>query len=276
MLKAARRFRPYLILSALLVAAVLLLSFHPSLHRLAGLIVPSPIAEGVAYLRRGLVGSWTHYVDLGGVAQENLELRATVAELENRLGSVKELERQNQECQALLGFVAHSENRMVTALTIGRDATNWWRSVVVNRGLSDGVQVDTPVILPIGVVGRVTRAWAGASRVQLLTDPACAVSCLVKPSRATGIAVGTGRPDLVLKYVDQTEVVNLGDAVFTSGLDGIFPRGQLVGYVSEISIEEGDLFQKIVVVPVVDFGKLEEVLLVTEFERLPEGEEDTW
>ncbi len=120
------------------------------------------------------------------------------------------------------------------------------------------------VISTAGVVGKLITVSPDASRVLLINDHNSAVDAFDQRSRARGIIAGVVEDGLIMKYVDRTEDVKAGDVVITSGMDGIFPRGLLVGEVVKVSQEGPGLFLNVQVKPAVDFRKLEQVLVLTQ------------
>jgi rod shape-determining protein MreC len=101
------------------------------------------------------------------------------------------------------------------------------------------------------------------SRVLLLTDHSSGIDALVQDNRARGIVEGAGVSAAILNYVAKEYPVRVGDVVVTSGMDGVFPKGIIIGSVSQVGVESGTLLQNIAVKPAVDFSRLEEVLIVT-------------
>ncbi|MGE3841780.1 MAG: rod shape-determining protein MreC [Vicinamibacterales bacterium] len=218
---------------------------------------------GTAWLVDQVTGVWSSYFALRGVRDENERLRQRVADMEVRLQEERALARRSERLQLLLGFQAAVPRRTLAADVIAADATVWFHTVTINRGASDGVTKDMAVISPRGVVGRVIDQPAPhASRVQLLVDRNAAVGVLVERTRTGGIAVGDeeGR-GLRLEYVPPAASIAVGDVVVTSGLDGIYPKGFVVGRVASVERSGGE-YGTIRVQPAVDFSALEELLVV--------------
>jgi rod shape-determining protein MreC len=117
------------------------------------------------------------------------------------------------------------------------------------------------VIAPNGVVGRVVVPSLHAAKVQLLIDRNAAAGVLVERSRAQGVVIGGGDERLRMEYVSEAADVVAGDVVMTAGIDGIFPKGFLLGHVETVE-KNGPAFRRIVVKPAVDFRAVEEVLVV--------------
>jgi rod shape-determining protein MreC len=150
----------------------------------------------------------------------------------------------------------------VAARVIDSDRTSLFKTLLINKGTSEGLRVGLAVLTDQGVVGRIIETSWHASRVLLMIDENSNIDALIQRIRAQGILQGAGAAGGNLKYISRTEEVLPGDVVLTSGLAGVFPKGLLLGVVTGVSRREGGLFQKIDVAPAVDFGKLEEVMTV--------------
>jgi rod shape-determining protein MreC len=138
------------------------------------------------------------------------------------------------------------------------------RTVTIDRGSTDGVLADMAVIAPGGLVGRVIApVGRRAARVQLLIDRNAAAGAVTERTRAGGMVVGAeANPPLRMEMVSTLNDVTVGDTVVASGVDGIYPKGYLIGRVDYASKSGGGLYQTITVRPGVDFSGLEEVLVV--------------
>jgi rod shape-determining protein MreC len=148
-------------------------------------------------------------------------------------------------------------------MVISADPTPWFHTVTINKGAEDGVTVNMAVIAPQGVVGRIVGEVAPrAARVQLLIDRNAAAGAMIERSRAAGVVVGgTGDPPLIMEYVSNQADVKIGDTVVASGIDGIFPRGFVIGRIVLAEPGRGGS-RTIRVQPAVDFALIEEVLVV--------------
>ena len=206
---------------------------------------------------------WGNYVALRGTREENEVLKRQLADLEVRLQEQHALIARTEQLQQLLSLQKGTSLPTIAAEVIAGNPNPGIRSVTVNRGSSDGVMTDMAVISPKGVVGRVVgRPAAHASRVQLLIDSAAAAAALIERSRAGGMAAGVDDdPPLQLQLVSNLADVVVGDAVVTSGDDGVYPRGFAIGKVEKSERGHG-LYRAITVRPAVDFSSVEEVLIV--------------
>ena len=211
---------------------------------------------------QGVHDWWNQYVALQDINKQNRELKSKIQELEGKLNQLREQALASQRLAAILDFQEESAMATLGARVIGRSASNWYRGVVLNKGEEDGVAVEMGVITPAGVVGLIVKVASSTSIALLITDPNVAVTGLVQRTRDEGIIQGTAEGYIRMKYIPPLAEVKKGDAVITSGLTGDFPRGILIGQVLQVGELEGNLFQTAQVSPVVDFGKLEEVLII--------------
>ncbi len=214
-------------------------------------------------------GLWNGYVSLRGAHEEKVELQEQIARLQLQLQTQDALVQQAQSLERLLELDRTVDLMTLSARVIGVDATPWFRTVTVDRGRRDGVEAELAVIAPGGVVGRVVGTpWMRAARVQLIIDRNAAAGALIERTRVPGVVVGSGDgASLRMQYVSNLEDVQVGDAVVTSGSDGIYPHGLAVGRVT--SVRRGpSLYKSIVVEPALEFDRMEHVLIVTHDERL--------
>ncbi|MEE3201813.1 MAG: rod shape-determining protein MreC [Acidobacteriota bacterium] len=216
---------------------------------------------------------WSRYVSLRDTEEENAVLRESIAQLELQLQQENALARQARSLYRLLELRNSTELVTLTAQVIAVDATPWFRTFTIDRGSGDGVRQDFAVIAPNGVVGRVVGTpGPRAAKVQLLIDRNAAAGALIERTRAAGVVTGVdGQSLLRMDYVSNLEDVRIGDAVVTSGTDGIYPKGFVIGTVRDVQRGE-DLYKSILVDPVVEFGNLENVLIVLDDERLAQLE----
>ena len=146
---------------------------------------------------------------------------------------------------------------------IAGDATPYFRTVTIDRGSGDGVHRDSAVVSPDGVVGRVVGdPGSRAAKVQLLVDRSAAAGALIERTRVAGVVMGNADLGVLqMEYVSNLDDVLLGDIVVTSGIDGIYPKGFVIGEVEVVQRGSG-LYKTIHVRPKVEFGDLEDVLVI--------------
>lgn len=214
---------------------------------------------------RGVRDVWTNYSSLRGARDENEHLKKQVAELEIRLQEQRALAARTVQLQELLALKGATSLPTIAAEVIGGNpnATPGVREITIDRGTADGVTFGMAVIAPRGVVGRIIGSPAAhASRVQLIIDRNAAAGAITERARVGGIVAGAeGQPPLSMDLVSNMHDVKPGDFVVTSGVDGIYPKGFALGWVEKSEVGQ-ELYRQITIRPAVDFGGLEEVLVV--------------
>jgi|SRR5579875_210053 len=204
------------------------------------------------------------YLWLSGVARDNQRLHQQLAALPALEAQLHELQLENQHLSELLSLKDALGLRVVGAAVIGSDATGLARTLMLNQGAAAGVRPGMGVIATAGAVGKILATSPQASRVILLNDHNCAIDVFDQRTRARGIVTGVVDDGAVMRYVERTEDVKPGDTLITSGLDGAFPRGVLVGYISKVRRQGPGLFMNVSIKPAVSFRTLEQVLVIVE------------
>ncbi|HEV8243076.1 MAG TPA: rod shape-determining protein MreC [Nitrospirales bacterium] len=259
--------RAAFLLLALLVAALLLLpeSRQESLLRVGrqiAVVVAVPLRV-VDAANQELDTIWTRYLALQHAREESQGFRQQIARLQEENARLRESAAATSRLRDLLELKEHLPYPTLAAQVIGRDPTNWYRSVIINKGAKEGLTVDMGVLSPAGVVGRIVKVYDHLSIVLLIIDQNNAVTGLVQRTRDEGIVEGTERGLARIKYLPLLSTVKVGDQVVTSGLAGGFPRGLPVGTITKIERREAELFLSAEIAPDGDFTKIDEVLIIT-------------
>jgi rod shape-determining protein MreC len=222
----------------------------------------APLQIATARLTGGGAGIIHDYFDLVGVQRENTRLRAELAREQTQRARLAELEVENLHLSDLLELKQALALKSAAANVIGADASGLARTVVVEGGADQGFAAGMAVLSTEGVVGKLIAVGPTSSRVLLINDHNSALDAFDQRSRVRGIVAGVVDDGLVMKYVDRSEDVKNGDTIVTSGLNGILPRGLLVG--TAVLREGPGLFLTVNVAPAADFRRLEQVLVVTQ------------
>lgn len=205
--------------------------------------------------------------DVTVLSQRNAELEAEVANMQTQIIELQQQLAEFQILSALLDFArAYPEYEYTGASVIGRDPSPFVKYIHINRGSDDGIRRGMPVVTQQGLVGRVAQTTASAALVQLITDPGTTINVRLEPERVEGVISGSITGDVSLDFIPQESTVEPGDLVVTSGLGGNFPTNILIGQVTSVRSQDFDLFQSASIQPVVDFEKLEIVLVITNFQ----------
>jgi rod shape-determining protein MreC len=201
-------------------------------------------------------------ITLTSLKNDNERLRKRLQELESERSRLLEIAATNKRLQLLLDFRVQFPSGSITASIIANSASTWFQSCLINKGSAENVRKGMAVVTPVGVLGQVVSVTSHSAKVLLITDANSGVDVLVQRTRSRGIVSGSLEGSTVIKYVKRSEEIQEGDRLITSGLDGVFPKGILVGTVGKVRKQQAGLFQNIEVVPAVRAAQTEEVLVV--------------
>ena len=262
------RVRKYALLLVLVAVSLLLLTLQSRGYgsRAGDLVaaVTTPLQAGYARVTRGALAVWTTYRDWKNVRAENRRLRAEIERLRVEALRVSETDDENRRLRTLLALQERLPLTTLAGEIIAREWGGWVRALTVNRGRADRVARMTAVISPFGLVGRIVDVRPGSAIVQVLTDPASTVGAHVVRTRTPGIVEGEPRGTIRFKYLARDgAALQVGDVLVTSGQGGLFPRGIPIGRVRAIDDRGAALFNYAALDPAVDFGRVDEVLVVT-------------
>jgi rod shape-determining protein MreC len=252
---------------AVTLAHVLLISAQVNSRRGVPLLeaatfgVFSEIQRSVSAGVSGVRSIWTGYIGLRQVKRENDDLKRRLAAAEVTLQQQNAMADRARGLAQLLELRDSLSLRTVAAEIIGAGATPDFRTLTIDKGTRDGLSRDMAVISPAGIAGRIVIPGTRSAKVQLLVDLNAAAGAIVARTRAQGVVVGVGGDRLRMDYVSDVADVVVGDLVVSSGIDGIYPKGFVIGRVESIE-RSGGAYRRIMVLPAVDFSSLEEVLVV--------------
>jgi rod shape-determining protein MreC len=273
------RYRNIAVLIAALFSQLVLLGYQvrqedgSSLLRTWTVGLLAPINQGVHSLVESGADAWREYVWLVGARDENEKLRAELdtlriqkQALERELGRVGRV-------TALVRYQADLASATVLAEVVGGGASGSAKEIIIDKGSADGVAAGMAVITSEGVVGRIQAAHSSSSLVVLINDVNAAVGGILEDTRVRGVLRGRGGRECELQYINPDVPVRIGEIVYTSGADRIFPKGLPVGEV--VDLEQSGDSQTIMVRPFAQLDRLDEVLVVTNgvHQELPERRE---
>ncbi len=270
LLRLLARYRRAAILTSALVLSFLLMTLQVrhetavvTFTRQTLLFVVSPFIKVTAATIQGVTGVWRDYVDLRAVREENRRLQFEATTMKRRLEQLQNQAMETQRLERLLAMRQASQAEFLTARVVGKDATNWFKTVLLDRGSLEGIRRNQPALAPDGLVGRVVEVTLTSAKVQLLTDPVSAVGGLIQRTRVTGIVSGNLGAGARVSYLPLMADVAVGDEVVTSGMGGVFPKGILIGRITSVERNSGALFQEATLQPAVDLSRLEEIFILT-------------
>jgi rod shape-determining protein MreC len=234
----------------------------------------APIETGASRALKPVRDLFGWFGDTLDAKDENEKLEREVQDLRQELAQAHTAQRDARELRGLVGLQKEDgfpqRTEPLTARVIARSPTVWYSSVKIDKGSGDGVRADQPVVAAGGLAGKVTSVTGGTAEVTLITDAESAVSAQVMPQGASGIVqpeVGNPR-DLLLDFVEKGRRVTEGTTVVTSGfaasrVESLFPRGIPIGRVTEVDLDEVELYQRVHLKPFADLRRLDFVQVLT-------------
>ncbi len=262
---------------ALLIALAALISFvagssgGDSISR-AGNVFLRPVRSMMSSLVGSLENVYSYMYDHDRLKAENEALKARVAELEDEYHEYIEVNEENERLRDLLGLSQRrSDFKYESASVISWTSSNWRSSFTINKGSSSGLELYDCIITENGyVVGQITELGLTSSTVSTLLDPGSGIGAVVSGTGDDCVAQGdfTLMPDgkLKLTFIADSSTLIAGDEILTSGKGGAFPRGLMIGTVSEMVKSATGFEDYAVVTPSASLDDLFNVFVITDFE----------
>lgn len=221
--------------------------------------VQSPVTS----VTSGVSNYFTSIANLRSAQDENTELKRQLEELKLQLESTRGLSEENERLKSLLDLKEQSKLTVLPARIIGRDPSVWFDASIINRGSFDGVKLNMPVVANGGLVGRITAVSPLTSQVDLITRDKSGLGAVIGEigtSTALGVVTGTSKRDVLeMKYVSGTTDVQVGQPVFTTGQDGIYPPGIKIGDIVQVVGGSATTPYQIFIQPAARLGSMQEV-----------------
>lgn len=225
----------------------------------------SPVQNSFIYLKNKLTKNTTFFESIENLKEENASLKQEILELEENLRELEIIKAENTSLKESMDLTEkYIEYNTVPAQIINTSFENYSNILIINVGENDGIKKDMPVIASEGLVGRIISVDSTTSKVLTIIDPTNSVSAKTSTTRESVICKGNIDIEntILLKYISTDTTLTLGDTVETSGMGGIYPKGIIIGTISEIKNSNNKLEEYAIITPAVDFNKLETVLVI--------------
>ncbi|MBQ8895042.1 MAG: rod shape-determining protein MreC [Clostridia bacterium] len=211
------------------------------------------------------------YTDYEALEEENAKLKNELASSGQLIRDAEEYANENKSLKAMLGIAEeHADFEFAACLVVGSDQNGYSHTLTLNKGSADGLEKKDLVMTADGVVGYINELGLTWSKVTTVLDSSCEIGAIVTRTQDVGVLDWdyTLSEDGLLKlaYLDTGVVLNSGDAVETSGVGGVFPKGVLLGRVRELRTESHGISQYAVLEPAVDVDNVGTVFVITNFE----------
>ena len=234
--------------------------------------IAAPVNEKLVAVSNNADSVRNFFAALTTMQEENKKLKTEVETLSYANIQMAEIWAENQRLSNLLQYKNDAKNlKLQTAKVIGKNIGDIKDTVLINIGSNAGLRENMAVVNASGLVGIIDETYPDASRVLLITSPRCKAGGIVlrANSRVVGVVNGLAGGDAVLQMSNMARDADIveGDIVVTSGFGGNHPGGLVIGNVSEVSLNVGGLLKQAKIVPAVDFGRLEEVMVVADYQN---------
>ncbi len=224
------------------------------------------VQSPVATISSSVGNYFQSFATLRSAQSENDTLKQRVQELEVQIQQTDQLTDENERLKSLLQLKTESNYQVKTAQIIGRDTTAWFDSVIINRGSLDGVKLNMPIVNNGGLIGRVTAVSPLTAQVNLITKDKSGLGGVIGElgtSNALGVVKGAGKKELLeMDYVPGSIEVKVGEMVYTSGQDGIYPAGLKLGEIIEVSSGSATVPHRIFIRPSANLSAMQEVAVL--------------
>lgn len=211
---------------------------------------------------KNTLGSFDSVRKIGGLQKDNKELTDKLNQALSQIAVLTEYQKENESLKRDLNFKKLGNFDLLAANVVAFDPSNIRDSITIDVGKNDGINEGNVVVSEGFLVGKISSVSNGTAKIKLISDPLSAVPGTILDTSITGIVKGTIGSSLTLEQVPQSEKVDSGNYVLTSGLGGDYPKGIIIGKVEDIQKVSGSIFQMITVKPMVDFGRLERVMVI--------------
>lgn len=269
------------------LAVALLLSIVPgvlcamgqgSYIRSALVTVATPFRWAFTKVGEGLSGFSMYFRTLEELRDENEALRAELEGYKNLVYDAELIGEENEFLSEFLGIKEeHIDFLFENATVVGRESTNYRTVYTLSKGTLHGIEVNMPIITEEGLVGHITEVGATWSKAVLITETASAVGGYIERSGVLGVVEGTYelRTEGICRmvYIEPDSDIRVGDKVLSSGMGGVYPRGILIGRVSEISVDENTRTLTALIEPSADLDSISKLMIITEYSIVSEREE---
>ena len=262
--------RPTLVFIAVLLSLFLLMSRSAhtryvgetrTMFERSVMILFAPVPKTVNWVGQSMSDVYHGYLDMRRSVAENLQLHQQIGQLTTENLRLRQSEGDLRRLRSLLGYSEQFTMPTTMAEPVMLDTSGRFKSIILNRGSNTGIEVNDAVVNANGLIGRVVLTTKDMAKVQLITDGNSSAGVLVDRTRRQGVLRGDGTSGAQLYDIPSLADVRPGDLVMTAGIDGIYPKGIPVGVVTKA--EKGqDLFKTITVRPSVDFGSIEELIIL--------------
>lgn len=225
--------------------------------------VARPFQKTFYFLSANIHGFFDFIGSISELKKENEQLTNENNTLSGEVASLREQEGENKALREQLGLIPKEKFHLEASFVIGQNPQKLGSWLLVDKGSSSGIETGMPVIASEGIlVGKVEEAYSQSSRVVLLSDSGSAINAVDLETGTKGIVKGEYALGIIMDMISQSDIVNVGDMIVTSGLGSDIPQGLLIGKVKEVRTSKDELFQQALIIPRIKYSGLETVFMI--------------
>lgn len=257
--------KPKILLILILIFIILFLSLPIQISRniKAKLTdISYPLLSATGFVSQKLYSFESSIREVFSAVRDNRRLKDELAELSLQVIQLKEAKLENQRLKKLLDLKASLPQKSIACKVIGRDASSWFRSLIIDNGTEAGIKPDMPVISVDGVIGRIISSGRNTATILLITDTNSSIGGMIQDTRVVGLVSGQGTDESIFNYIPKKAVVQIRDIIVTSGLGTIFPKGLIIGKITDVVMDSQGLYQIASIELAADVDRVEEVLVI--------------
>lgn len=239
--------------------------------------VVSPFQKGINAVGTYLAEQFSGFSDVKALKSENDALKSQVDDLTSRVNELSQQQTELSRLEELYGIdQEYPDYPKVGAKVIGKSTGNWYSTFVIDKGTDDGIETDMNVVGQGGLIGIVTSTGKSWAEVRSIIDDESNVSAMAADTSALCTVTGdlAGMDSGKIKFVglrDTDNQVSEGTGIVTSNVSEKFLPGILIGYVSDITVDSGNLTKSGTIIPAADFDAVREVLVITQLKQTKEN-----
>ncbi len=240
-------------------------------QNMVGILV-TPLQKAATSSKNSIDGFFAYFTEFDALKKENEELKQKVNELQSQLVDFEKFKNENQRLSQILDFKSPKSLLTVeVARVVSREPGNWSTVFVIDKGTLSGIEKKAAVITKEGLVGFVTEAGTTWAKISTILEPETSIGGIVVSTSDVGIVEGSLQlmkdGKCKMSYLSRNAKIALGDRIETSGFGMTYPKGIVVGEITDLVVESHGVSQYAVIKPLVDFNSLKEVMVVKSFKE---------
>jgi len=269
---------------AIVIAAVLLV-IVPSVLSLAGFdtyvrdavnVVMTPLQKGFNYITDAIDGFASYFTRFDEIVEENARLKSELADVKSQLYDAQQTENLNEWLSTFLEIKrTHTDFTFADAAITGHESVNYMTVFTVDRGTAHGIAEGMPVVTPDGVLGYVDEVGLTWAKIRTLIESATSIGAAVERTGELGLVEGSfslAADGLCqITYLSAESDVRVGDRIVTSGYGSVYPRGLVIGTVSEIVPDPYSRTLSAYILPAAALTGLDRVMIITSYDIITDG-----